>query len=162
MNRRADALAWRVEQGHQELVNLIEQLSDEDWKKEIPGDGRTVGVVIHHVASVLPIETSLFKKIAAGDAIEGVTIQGVAEMNAQHARDHAQCTKEETLALLKQNSALVGEAIRSLSDVELDQAAPVSLHWHAPLTAQYFIEDHPLSHSRHHLSMIQALVDRDI
>ena len=156
MSLRAEALARRVEQGHQELIVLIGQLSDADWKRAVPGDQRTVGVILHHIASVLPIETSLFQTLASGKAIEGVTLQAVAEMNAQHAKDHAECTKAETLALLQRNSPQAVSAIRELSDAELDQAAPVSLHWNAPLTAQYFIEDHPLSHSYHHLTLIRG------
>jgi hypothetical protein len=158
MTNRAEALARRVEQGHQELIDLIDQLSEEDWQRAITGDQRTVGVILHHIASVLPIETSLFQTLAAGKAIQVVTLQAVAEMNAQHAQDHAHCTKAETLALLKQNSPQALRAIRELSDAELDQAAPVSLHWNAPLTTQYFIEDHPLSHSYHHLALIRETV----
>lgn len=160
MTKRSEALAQRVEQAHQELMTLLESLSDEDWNTPVPGDKRTVGVLIHHVADVLPVEASLFKTLAAGKAIEGVTIQAVNEMNARHAADHAGCTKGETLALLKRNSANVLAAIRELSDAELDQAAPVSLHWNAPLTSQYFIEEHPLSHGYHHAANIRAALGR--
>jgi hypothetical protein len=51
--------------------------------------------------------------------------------------------------------------IRGLSDEQLDRASPISLNWDAPLTTQFFIEDHPLSHSFRHLSSIRAaLVER--
>ena len=82
----------------------------------------------------------------------------VDQMNAQHSREHANCGREETLDLMQRNSALVVSAIRELSDAELDQAAPVSLHWDAPLTAQYFIEEHPLSHPYGHLASIRAAI----
>jgi hypothetical protein len=45
-----------------------------------------------------------------------------------------------------------------LTDGELDRAAPVSLHWDAPLTTQYFIEGHPLGHAYQHLASIRAAV----
>jgi uncharacterized damage-inducible protein DinB len=158
MVNRAEKLAQRVEQVHRDLITLIESLSEKDWHTKIPGDTRTVGVVLHHMASVLPVETQLFQTLAAGKAIQGVTLQAVAEMNAQHAAEFASCTPAETLALLKDNSVRACAAIRSLSDAELDQAAPVSLHWNAPLTAQYFIEDHPLCHSYHHLTIIHEVL----
>jgi len=160
MTKRSEALAQRVEEGHRELMALIESLSDEEWKRPIPGDMRTVGVVLHHVADVLPILTVLFKGIAAGNTMSGVEGQTVHNLNHQHAIDHANCTKDETLALLKQNSALVSAAIRELSDEELDQAVPVSLHFDAPLTAQYFIEFHPLRHSYWHMAEVRALLGR--
>ena len=51
---------------------------------------------------------------------------------------------------------------RALSDEELDRAAPISLNADAPLTCQFFIEDHALRHSYHHLARIQeALKPRE-
>jgi hypothetical protein len=156
MSRRAEAIAHRVARGHRELIAFVEALSDSAWRAECPADGRTVGVVVHHVASMLPLELDLVKVLAAGQPISGVTLDAVNMINDEHARANANCGKEETLDLLRQNSTLVVETIRVLTDAELDGAAPVSLHWGAPLTAQYFIEDHPLSHAYQHLASIRA------
>jgi hypothetical protein len=156
MGIRAEALARRVEEGHARIVSFIENCSREDWGTIVPGEERTVGVLLHHVASVLPVELDLVKALAVGKAIEGVTAVEVNQMNAAHAQDNSGVTRAQTMALLKQNSAMVVQAIQALSDEELDRAAPVSLHWGAPVTTQYFIEDHPLSHSYHHLTNIQA------
>ena len=160
MTKRSEALAQRVEEGHRELMALIESLSDEEWKRPIPGDLRTVGVVLHHVADVLPILTVLFKDIAAGNTMTGIELQTVHDLNYQHSIDHAECTKDETLALLKQNSTTISAAIRELSDEELDQAVPLSLHFDAPLTTQYFIEFHPLRHSYWHMADVRALLGK--
>lgn len=159
MIKRSEALAQRVEQGHNEMIALIESLPDEAWQSHIPGDSRPVGVIIHHVASLLPVETTLFQLLAAGESISGFTTEVVNKLNAQHANENAHATRHDTLALLKQNSAEVVAAIRALSDNELDQAAPVSLHWNAPLTTQYFIEEHPLSHSYKHAAHIREALD---
>ena len=158
MSKRAEALAERIAQGHRELIAFVETLSEADWRTHCPNEGRTVGVLVHHVASVLPAELDLVNILASGQPITGVTIEMVDQMNAQHAKEHANCGREETLDLLRRNSALVVSAIRELSDAELDQAAPVSLHWDAPLTAQYFIEEHPLSHPYVHLASIRAAI----
>src|SRR4026208_2372855 len=56
MSRRADALADRLEQGAPALIPLAAGLSDEEWLVRIPGDGRTVGVIVHHVGNMYPIE----------------------------------------------------------------------------------------------------------
>jgi hypothetical protein len=45
---------------------------------------------------------------------------------------------------------------RALSDEELDRAATVSLNADAPLTCQFFLEDHAVRHSYHHLARIRA------
>jgi len=154
MSRRAEALAERIAQGHRELIAFVETLSKAEWRTYCPDEDRTVGVVVHHVASMLPAELDLVKTLASGQPITGVTPDVVDQINAEHAREHADCTIEETLELLRRNSALVVSAVRELTDAELDQAAPVSLHWDAPLTTQYFIEDHPLSHAYDHLTTI--------
>lgn len=160
MSRRAHALAERIEQGAAALAAFAERLSDVEWQTAIPGDGRTVGVVVHHVASVYPLEIELARKLASGEAITGVTWNAVAQMNAQHAHDHAAVARHETVDLLRRNSKAAADAVRALTDDELDRAAPVSLNADAPLTAQFFIEDHALRHSFHHLGRIRAALNR--
>jgi hypothetical protein len=160
MSRRAQALAKRIEEGAKALAVFVESLSDEEWRTTIPHDGRTVGVIVHHVASVYPIEIEIARTLAAGKPLVGVTWDGVAQMNAQHAREHASVTKAEALDLLHRNSKAAADAVRTLTDEELDSAAPVSLNADAPLTAQFLIEDHALRHSFHHLARIRAALGR--
>jgi hypothetical protein len=112
-------------------------------------------VTIHHVASVYPIEVELARTVASGKPVAGVTWEGIAKMNAQHARDHAGVGKPETLALLRRNGKAAADAVRAFTDAELDLAAPVSLNADAPLTAQFVIEDHAVRHSSHHLAHIR-------
>lgn len=160
MNKRANALADRIEQGAQALATLGESLSDAEWKTMVPNEGRTVGVLIHHVADVYPLEIDLAESLAAGNPIVGVGWDAVADMNAQHAHEHATVDKRETLTLLRHNSKRAAERVRTLRDEQLDGAATVSLNADATLTAQFFIEDHALRHSFHHLANIRAALGR--
>lgn len=157
--RRADALAERLEQGAGALAALARTLTDRQWQARIPRDGRTVGVVVHHVASMYPLEIQLAQALAAGGPISGVTWEAVHELNAKHASDNSAVTRDAALQLLATNSAAAAAAIRSLSDEELDRAAPVSLNADAPLTCQFFLEDHAVRHSYHHLAKIRAAID---
>jgi hypothetical protein len=156
MGSRASALAERIEQGAAALAAFAQGVTDKQWLMAVPPDGRTVGVIVHHVASVYPLEVELARTLAAGKPIQGVTWEAIAKMNAQHAQDHAAVTKAAALALLRQNSKAAADSIRQMTDEELDRAAPVSLNADAPLTAQFFIEDHSLRHSFHHLRKIRA------
>ena len=156
MSKRADVLADRVAQAHRQLMALVDALSETEWRAVCPNEGRTVGVLVHHVASVLPGELSMIQTVASGQPVTGITPELLDQMNARHAEDYADCSREETLDLLRGNSALVVDAIRGLSDAELDRAASVSLHRDAPLTAQYLVEDHPLCHTYLHLASIRA------
>lgn len=156
METRADLLAGRIEQGAAALVSFAEGLSDSEWRRVVPVDGRTVGVSVHHVANMYPIEVELARVLAAGKPIEGVTWAVVADINAKHAQEHASVTKVEALDLLRKNSKVAAEAVRTMKDEDLDRAGNVSLNADAPLTTQFFIEDHALRHSWHHLARIRA------
>ena len=70
MSTRAEALAKRIEQGADALAAFAQGLSDAQWRTVVPPDGRHAGVIIHHVASVYPIEIHLATEIAAGKPIE--------------------------------------------------------------------------------------------
>jgi len=155
-HRRSNALADRLESGARALDIAAGALTDTEWETRIPKDGRTVGVVVHHVASMYPLEIQLAQVLAAGGPISGVTWDAVHALNAQHAVENGAVTKEVALALLRRNSAAAAAAIRALSDAELDRAAAVSLNADAPLTCQFFLEDHAIRHSFHHLAKIRA------
>ena len=125
-----------------------------------PRDGRTLGVIVHHVGSVYPLEIEVARTIAAGKPVTGVTWEGIAEMNATHAREHVHVRKAEALEVLRTNSAAAAAALRDFSDAELESAAPISLYFDAPLTAQFWIEDHPVRHSYHHLARMRTALGR--
>jgi hypothetical protein len=152
---RANALADRLEEGAHALMAFAGTLTDAEWRTPTPKDGRTFGVIVHHVASVYPIEVQLAQAVAAGNAITGVTADAINEMNAGHATENSAVTQEDALDLLRRNSAAAAAAIRALSDEELSQAAPVSLYADAPLTCQFVLEDHAVRHSFHHLARLR-------
>src|SRR5207248_10949212 len=137
MGRRAESLADRIEEGAAGLAAFAEGLSDAEWRTPISGtDRRSVGVIVHHVASVYAIEIDLARTIASGKAITDVTWGVVAELNAKHAHDQAGVTKAAALELLRRNSREAANVVRAFTDEELDRAAPFSLSFGAPVTAQ--------------------------
>ena len=158
-NPRANALADRLEQGARTLAAFASGLTDEQWQTRVPKDGRKVGVTVHHVASVYPIEIQLAQVLAGGNPVTGVTWDVVHEMNAGHARENDAVTKEAAVDLLQRNSAAAAAAIRALSDDELDRAAPASLYSEAPITCQFMLEDHAVRHSYHHLARLRAALN---
>ena len=156
MSKRSYELARRLELGALALEAFASSLTEFEWQSRVPGDGRKIGVVVHHVASMYPLEIQLAQSLAKGKPIEGVTGEVVNKMNAAHAKEFDGVSKEDTLELLRRNSAAAAAAIRAFSDDELDQAAPVSLNANAPLTCQFILEDHAVRHSYHHLARVRA------
>jgi DinB superfamily len=163
MGLRAELLANRIEEGAAALAAFAEGLSEAEWHAQVTEggrSGRSVGVIVHHVASVYPIEIDLARTIASGKAVTNVTWEVVGEMNAKHAHAHAAVTKAATLELLRRNSNAAAAAVRAFTDDELDRAAPFSLSFGAPVTAQFVIEDHALRHSWYHLARIRTALAR--
>ena len=156
ISTRAKVLAERILQGAAALEQYSKCLSGTDWQTPVAGDGRSVGVVVHHVASSYPVEIELALMLVSGQPISDMTMTVVDQMNAEHALQNAATGQQETLALLRRNSRAAAEAVRALTDNDLENSATVSLNADAPLTAQFFIEDHALRHSYHHLARIKA------
>ena len=160
MSKRSDALAQRLEQGARALGDFAASLSEAEWQTRVPHDNRKIGVVVHHVATVYPLEIELAQAVAAGKPVVGLTGEAIDQMNAEHAGKNDEVTREETLDLLQRNSAAAAAAIRALKDDDLDRAVPVSLYSNASLTCQFVLEDHAVRHSYHHLARIRAALNR--
>lgn len=159
-SERAQALAERLERGVRQLAVFAATLTPEEWSARLPHDGRKVGVIVHHVASVFPIEIHLAQTIASGKAIINVTFNDVHKMNADHAVQFDGATKEATLDLLRDNSTVAAAAIRKLTDDDLDRAVPVSMYSNAIVTTQFMLEDHAVRHSFHHFAGIRNALKR--
>ncbi len=159
-NLRANALADRLEQGAAALVAFAEKMSDSEWNRPLSDGKRKLGVIVHHVASVYPVEIELAQTLASGQPITGATKKVIDDMNANHSAEFELAGRKETIDLLRQNSKVAADAVRLFSDKELDNAATVSLNADAPLTTQFFIEDHALRHSYHHLAQLRDTLKR--
>ena len=158
---RAEALAARIEEGAAGLAAFAKGLSDVEWSTPVSTtDRRSIGVVVHHVASMYPIEIDVARVIASGRSVSDVTWELVAQLNAEHARENARVSHSAALELLRQNSRKAAAAVRAFTDEDLDNAAPFSLSFGAPVTAQFVIEDHAMRHSWHHMAAIRKTLGR--
>ena len=160
IDKRANLLASNLLKGAKALADFANTLTLDEWNRPVGKDKRSIGLVVHHVADVYPVEIELPQVIVSGKPITDVTKAAIDKMNAKHAEDFSSASKEDALVLLEKNSQAAAEAIRELSDEDLMSCQPVSLYGNAPLTAQFFIEDHAMRHSYHHLAIIKAALGR--
>jgi hypothetical protein len=156
MAQRSRVLADRIAQGAEQIAALAETLTDAQWSTPVLPDGRKAGVMIHHVASMYPIEVDIARKLGGGESIIGLGWPDIAAINAKHAQDNAGVTKKEAVDLVRQNGKAAAEAIAGFTDEMLDNGGTISLYGNPPLTCQFWIEDHPLRHSWHHVAKIKA------
>ena len=156
MGARAEELAGKYDQACREFSTVIEKLSDAQWKTSTGSEQWTVGVVAHHVAGGHAGISGLINLIAKGQPLPGLTMEMIHQGNAQHAKEHANVAKAETLALHRDNAAKATTIVRGLSDVELDRSAKVL--GERQMTAAQAIEGILINHVREHLRSIQTAV----
>ena len=157
MGARAEALAKKFEAKADEATGVIERLSDADWKKVTSGEKWSVGVVAHHFASSHEAIGGIIKNIATGQSGPTFTMDMLNDMNAKHARENANCTKAETLALHKKGAGAAVAIVRGLDDASLDRTATV-LTGMPPMSAEQAAEGILLNHVDEHLKSIRAAI----
>lgn len=159
MATRAEVLAERIEQGAEEFIAAVENLSDEQWQTPCGSEQRSVGVLVHHVGTMYPIEADVVRMLAENGEAPGVDWPAVHGINANHATTNAAADKSAAIALVRNNVQAAVETVRGLSDAQLDRVAPNALAWNAPMTVQNFIENHPIAHPYSHLESIQIALN---
>lgn len=160
MGKRAEDLANRIRDGARTVVEFVQTCSDDDWETLVENEDRTVGVLCHHIASSYQIELNILKTLIEGQGLNGVTWDMVNTGNKQHAIDNPKPTKKDTIELLKKNSEIIATTVNELSDEQLDIVGPISINHNAPLSTQFFIEEHPIAHPYYHLDNIRLSIAR--
>src|SRR5215471_3175023 len=155
MSARAQSLAHQLEETNHSLIATIEGLSDAQWHATTPGDGRSVGVVAHHVATSHKSVAGLVGAIAHGQKVPNITMEMIHDGNAKHADQFANCTKAETLALLRQNGAAAVATVRGLDDTGLDRTVSFPM---GTMTAAQVVERVLIGHANDHHGTIRRAV----
>ena len=159
MGARAEALAKRFEAKAQEATEVFERLSDADWKKVTGGEKWSVGVVAHHIAGAHEAIGGIIKNIATGQAGPTFTMDMLHDMNAKHAKEHANATKAETVALHKKSAAAAAALLRGFSDADLAKSGVV-LTGMPPMSGEQIVQGILLNHIEEHLKSIKATVGK--
>lgn len=157
MGAKGEAYAEQFEAKVGEATALLERLSDADWKKTTAAEKWTVGVTAHHIARSYEAVTGIIKTIAAGQAIPHFTTEMLDQMNAQHAKEFAGCTKAETIALHKKGAAAAAAMVRGLSDAELAKSGTVFVGV-PPMSAEDLVKRALLGHIDEHFGSIRKTI----
>jgi hypothetical protein len=157
MGTKSEELARQFESKSRQALATLDELGDADWKKVTEAEKWSVGVTAHHLASVLEPISAMIKAVAAGRAPGDLTMAGLDEMNARHAREFAGCTRAETIELHRKGSATVAATIRGLSDAELATSGTL-LKDVPPMTAEQVIVNGLLVHIDEHFGSIRKTV----
>jgi hypothetical protein len=158
MGARGETFAKQFEGKVQEATGVMEKLSDADWKKITSAEKWSVGVTAHHIAIAHQGISGIMKALAEGKPGPNMPLKALDDMNAQHAKEHAACTKAETLALHKKNAAAAAALLRTLDDAAFDRSSKVFSE--APPMSAGQMAGILSSHIDEHLNSIRATVGR--
>jgi DinB superfamily len=157
MASRAQALAEQFAKANSDFIATVERCTDSQWKTVTAGEKWSVGVVAHHVAQGHRGIADAARMLASGQPLPHLTFEMIHQGNAEHAKQHANTTKEETLGLLCDGGAHAASVVRGLSDEQLDRSGKV-LADVPPMSAQQFIERILIGHVHEHLGNIKAAI----
>lgn len=159
MGARSDMLAKQFEEKANALTETIEKMSDADWKKVTTAEKWPVGVTAHHAAGAHEPISGMAKAVAAGQTLPPFSMQMLDEMNAQHAKDFAGCTKADTIALNKKGIATASSIVKGFSDADLQKSGTLMTGMPA-MTVQQIIEGVLINHVNEHLGSIKSTIGK--
>jgi hypothetical protein len=161
-NSRSALFAEQYEAAHDEFVRLVESLDDDQWHlagKNFPqridneDEGRPLGVIAHHVATNGDWITERIQTMLVGGPLAPVNMRAI---NSEHARSHANVTKDEVLRLLRASKGRIANAVRAIPDDQLDiqRSTPAG-----PMSAAERVEKVLIGHMKQHQGSIEAAVE---
>jgi hypothetical protein len=115
-------------------------------------------VTAHHLAGGLEAVAGIVTGIVSGGPSRGNFTRAMLDaMNAQHAKEHADCRRAETLALFQKGAATASTVVRGLNDDQLAKSGTVFTDA-PPMTAERLIMLGLLGHIDDHMGSIRKTV----
>jgi hypothetical protein len=158
MSQRAKKLAERLRAFTDDVIGFVEGCSDKNWSKVLATEEWTVGVTARHIGAGHFEAVGLARMMVKGEKLPEFTMEQLVEMANAHARQHAGCTREEVLEVLRQNGAALVDYIAGLSDAELNRTGHFALAG-GELSAQQLIEAVILKSGGEHLANMKAAIE---
>lgn len=159
MGAKGEALATQIEAKARDAAATLEKLTEADWKKVTEAEKWTVGATAHHLAGGLEAVSGIITGIVTGRPPGNFTTGMLDQMNAQHAKEHANPSKAETAALLKKGAATAAATVRGLSDEQLAKSGVVFTNA-PPMTAEQLVQRGLVNHIDEHFGSIRKAVAR--
>jgi uncharacterized damage-inducible protein DinB len=154
---RAEEYAARFAAANDEVIALVVDCTEEQWRLRCVDEERSVAVVAHHIAEVNAAFTRMVARLARGQTYSPQTSMAeIDRQNAQHARDHAGVGKPEVLDGLRSSGEAIARQLAVLSDAQLDRVAGV--FGGREMSVAQVVEYVVIGHTAAHLDSIRATV----
>jgi uncharacterized damage-inducible protein DinB len=154
---QTEQLTTQFEALNDEVIVVVEECSDEQWRRTTIAEGWSVAVTAHHIAVVYGVFIRLVGRLASGATFSpSASLDEVHRSNAQHARDFANAGKQETLDLRQTNGAALAQQLHTLNVEQLGRVAGV--FGGNELTVEQVVQYIVIGHPQEHLASIRATV----
>lgn len=120
MSKRAQSLANLIQAFNEAVLAFVDRCPEKAWHQLCKNEDWTVGVVARHVAAGHFQVIHLAQTMLQGAPLPALTMDQVIEQGNSHARQHADCTREEVQTLLTENGNAAIAFVANLSDEDLD------------------------------------------
>ena len=158
MNKNTQELADRIRAFNDEVIAFVEQCTGEQWQKVCAWEEWSVGVTARHIGAGHFEAIGLAEMIITGQKLPELTMEDFRQMGNQHAREHANCTREEVLAILRKNGAAAADFVVAKTDAELDRQAFLSVTG-GDVSARQLLEYVILDSGGEHLANMKSAVE---
>ena len=157
MGAKSEAIAKKFEGKAQEAIAILKKLSDADWKKMTEAEKWSVAATAHHMAGAPDAVTGIARALASGNFRTDFTRAALDVMNAAHAKEYANCSRAETIALFEKGSSAAAAVVRGLSDEQLAKTGTVFADL-PPMSVEQLIYGGLIDHLGEHLKSIRKAV----
>jgi hypothetical protein len=149
-------LADDFARANEEALAFTHSCSDEQWVLPVPGEYWPVGVVLHHIAESHAHGLQWVQDMASGRGVHE-TAEDIDRENAAHAVRAQEARRGDTAALLEANGSRLEEALRRLSDEDLDRTSSFGPAGGRPFPTEQLAAV-AARHTREHLAHAQSAV----
>ena len=159
---RSAHLADQFEAAQESFIRLVESLSDVQWRMtgantpelqtNNEDETRPVRVIAHHVAVTQVWIMNRIKAMLEDRPTPPVDFKVI---NSEHAVEHADATKAEVVALLRDSLGRIAKDLRAIPDEKLDIARELPS---GRMSVQDRIERVLIGHMKSHQGSIEATI----
>jgi hypothetical protein len=157
MSERAESLADLVQSFNDAVLAFVDRCPEEAWRKTCADEDWPVGVVARHLAAGHFQAIQLARIMLQGKPLPEMTMEQIIEEGNTHARQHADCTREEVQNLLKESGGAAVAFIADLNDDDLDRKEHLSLVG-GKITVEQLLRTVIIQSGGEHLSSMQATI----
>jgi hypothetical protein len=157
MSERAQSLADLIQAFNDAVLAFVDRCPDEAWRKTCANEDWAIGVVARHVAAGHFQVIHLAKTMLKGEPLPELTMEQLIEQGNDHARQHADCTRDEVQRLLEENGEAAVAFAAGLRDDDLDCKGHLALVG-GDVTVERLLRFVIIQSGGEHLASMQATV----